>query len=191
MTITGLMFLSGAEAQQLFSREERREVGWLTIVGTGIPFVLGLALGPCLIRPALAGPNGNRISVIIIFAVGVEVTSFPVVSKIFADMKILHTRFARLVLGVAVVEDYPTQLHHQNCFCIAGWTFRRISRNGFDQLGNYYECAWRTWHCACQRRFRCGIISPKFYTTLVLAAVLRHNWPVRGLIMSCVKAGHY
>jgi len=40
-----LMFLSGAETQQLFSREERREVGWLAIVGTGIPFVLGLC-GP-------------------------------------------------------------------------------------------------------------------------------------------------
>src|SRR4051794_10608881 len=33
-----LMFRSGAETQQLFSREERREVGWLTIVGTGVPF---------------------------------------------------------------------------------------------------------------------------------------------------------
>jgi Kef-type K+ transport system membrane component KefB len=38
-------------------------------------------------------------------AVGVAVTSVPVVSKIFADLKILHTRFARLVLGVAVIED--------------------------------------------------------------------------------------
>ena len=36
---------------------------------------------------------------------GVAVTSVPVVSKIFADLKILHTRFARLVLGVAVIED--------------------------------------------------------------------------------------
>jgi Kef-type K+ transport system membrane component KefB len=100
-----LMFLSGAETQQLFTREERREVAWLSIVGTGIPFVLGLALGPWLIRPALTGPNGNRISLIIIVAVGVAVTSVPVVSKIFADLKILHTRFARLVLGVAVLED--------------------------------------------------------------------------------------
>lgn len=100
-----LMFLSGAETQQLFSREERREVGWLTIVGTGIPFALGLALGPWLIHPALAGPNGNRVSLIIILAVAVAVTSVPVVSKIFADLKILHTRFARLVLGVAVLED--------------------------------------------------------------------------------------
>jgi Kef-type K+ transport system membrane component KefB len=100
-----LMFLSGAEARQLFTREERREVSWLAIVGTGIPFVLGLALGPWLVGPALAGPNGNRISLIIILAVGVAVTSVPVVSKIFADLKILHTRFARLVLGVAVLED--------------------------------------------------------------------------------------
>ncbi len=100
-----LMFLSGAETRQLFTREERREVGWLVIVGSGIPFVLGLIAGPWLVRPALAGPNGNPISLIIILAVGVAVTSVPVVSKIFADLKILHTRFARLVLGVAVLED--------------------------------------------------------------------------------------
>src|SRR5581483_4427890 len=100
-----LMFLSGAETRQLFSREERREVGWLTIVGTGIPFVVGLALGPWLISPALAGAKSNWYSLIIILAVGVAVTSVPVVSKIFADLKILHTRFARLVLGVAVLED--------------------------------------------------------------------------------------
>src|SRR5690349_13354370 len=100
-----LMFLSGAETRQLFTREERREVGWLSIVGTGIPFALALVFGPWLIRPSLAGPNGNRISLIIVLAVGVAVTSVPVVSKIFADLKILHTRFARLVLGVAVLED--------------------------------------------------------------------------------------
>ena len=100
-----LMFLSGAETRQLFTREERREVGWLAIVGTGIPFVLGLGLGHWLIRPSLAGPNGNSTSLVIILAVAVAVTSVPVVSKIFADLKILHTRFARLVLGVAVLED--------------------------------------------------------------------------------------
>ena len=100
-----LMFLSGAETRELFTRDERREVGWLTLVGTGIPFALALFLGPWLIHPVLAGPSGNRFSLIIVLAVGVAVTSVPVVSKIFADLKILHTRFARLVLGVAVLED--------------------------------------------------------------------------------------
>jgi len=100
-----LMFLSGAETRKLFTREERREVSWLALVGTGIPFLIGLALGPWLVTPALAGPASSRISLIIILAVAVAVTSVPVISKIFADLKILNTRFARLVLGVAVLED--------------------------------------------------------------------------------------
>jgi Kef-type K+ transport system membrane component KefB len=100
-----LMFLAGAETQQLFSRDDRRVVGWLIVVGTGLPFVVGLILAPWVIRPVLEGPNGNPLSLIIILAVGVAVTSIPVVSKMFADLKILHTRFARLVLSVAVIED--------------------------------------------------------------------------------------
>src|SRR5205823_12684986 len=86
-------------------REVRREVGWLAIVGTGIPFAIGLGCGPLLVGTAIAGPKGNKLSLIIILAVAVAVTSVPVISKIFADLKILHTRFARLVLGVAVLED--------------------------------------------------------------------------------------
>ncbi|HWX93820.1 MAG TPA: cation:proton antiporter [Terriglobales bacterium] len=100
-----LMFMSGAETKQLFTREERREVAWLAAVGTGIPFVIGLACGPMLVGTAISGPRGNKLSLVIILAVGVAVTSVPVISKIFADLKILHTRFARLVLGVAVLED--------------------------------------------------------------------------------------
>ncbi len=100
-----LMFLSGAEARQLFGREERREVAWLTFVGTGTPFLLGLVFGPRLIGPALSGPQGSTLSLTIILAVGVAVTSVPVVSKIFTDLGILRTRFARIVLGVAVLED--------------------------------------------------------------------------------------
>jgi len=138
-----LMFLSGAETRHLFSREERREVGWLAIVGTGIPFLLGLVLGPWLIRPALAGPNGNRISLIIILAVGVAVTSVPVVSKIFTDLKILHTRFARLVLGVAVLEDIVLWLALAVATAMAGkaplnprqMSYHLITTIGFFGLG--------------------------------------------------------
>src|SRR5713226_7370667 len=138
-----LMFLSGAETRQLFTREERREVGWLAIVGTGIPFVLALLLGPWLIRPALAGPSGNRISLIIILAVGVAVTSVPVVSKIFADLNILHTRFARLVLGVAVLEDIVLWLALALATAMAGKTvlnsgqisYHLIATIGFFGLG--------------------------------------------------------
>jgi Kef-type K+ transport system membrane component KefB len=100
-----LMFVSGTEMQQLFGRGERRTVGWLIIVGTGTPFLLGLLFGPHPTSPSLAGQHANRLSLIIILAVGVAVTSVPVVSKIFADLRILDTLFARLALGVAVLED--------------------------------------------------------------------------------------
>lgn len=138
-----LMFLSGAETQQLFTREERREVSWLAIVGTGIPFVLGLVVAPWVVRPALAGQNGNRISLTIILAVGVAVTSVPVVSKIFADLKILHTRFARLVLGVAVLEDIVLWLALAIATALAGKTvlnprqmsYHLLTTVGFFALG--------------------------------------------------------
>jgi Kef-type K+ transport system membrane component KefB len=138
-----LMFLSGAETRQLFTREERREVGWLAVVGSGIPFTLALLFGSRLIRPSLAGPNGNRISLIIVLAVGVAVTSVPVVSKIFADLKILHTRFARLVLGVAVLEDIVLWLALAVATALAGKTHlnpRQMSYHlaatvGFFSLG--------------------------------------------------------
>jgi Kef-type K+ transport system membrane component KefB len=138
-----LMFLSGAETRQLFSRDERREVAWLAVVGTGAPFLLALMLGPWLIHPALAGSNGNRVSLIIILAVGVAVTSVPVVSKIFADLNILHTRFARLVLGVAVLEDIVLWLALAVATALAGKVrlnssqiaFHLISTIGFFALG--------------------------------------------------------
>src|SRR5271163_5838 len=138
-----LMFVSGAETKQLFSRGERRTVSWLVIVGTGIPFLLGLLFGPHLIRPSLAGPHGNRVSLIIILAVGIAVTSVPVVSKIFADLKILHTRFARLILGVAVLEDIVLWLALAVATAMAGKTVLNaretsvhlISTIGFFGLG--------------------------------------------------------
>jgi Kef-type K+ transport system membrane component KefB len=138
-----LMFMSGAETKQLFSREERREVSWLAIVGTGIPFILGLVFGPMLAGPAISGPKGNKLSLVIILAVAVAVTSVPVISKIFADLKILHTRFARLVLGVAVLEDIVLWAALAIATAVAGtavlhpgqMTYHLLSTIGFFVLG--------------------------------------------------------
>src|SRR5690349_392746 len=100
-----LMFLSGAETKGLFSREDRKEVSWLAVVGTGLPFVLALALGSRLSMDSMMGTVQRRIPLLLVVGIAVAVTSIPVISRIFFDLKILHTRFARLVLGVAVMED--------------------------------------------------------------------------------------
>lgn len=105
MGLLFLMFASGAETRHLFSREDRRQVTWLASVGTGLPFVVALAALPFLPVDGLMGSAHQRTALCLVIGIAVAVTSIPVISKIFFDLKILHTRFARLVLGVAVIED--------------------------------------------------------------------------------------
>jgi Kef-type K+ transport system membrane component KefB len=100
-----LMFLSGAEAKALFRPGERKEIAWLASVGTALPFALMLLLAPLVPLDWFLGVQGNRVSLLLVMSIAVAVTSIPVISRIFFDLKILHTRFARLVLGVAVLED--------------------------------------------------------------------------------------
>jgi Kef-type K+ transport system membrane component KefB len=105
MGLLFLMFASGAETRQFFSREDRRQVTWLASLGTGLPFAIALAALPLLSLDSVLGPANQRTSLCLVIGIAVAVTSIPVISKIFFDLKILHTRFARLVLGVAVIED--------------------------------------------------------------------------------------
>ncbi|HEX7284636.1 MAG TPA: cation:proton antiporter [Candidatus Angelobacter sp.] len=100
-----LMFISGFETRMLFQREDRRQIAWLATVGTILPFAVMLFLGPFLPLDSFMGMQGNRTSLVLVMSIAVAVTSIPVISRIFLDLKVLHTRFARLVLGVAVLED--------------------------------------------------------------------------------------
>jgi Kef-type K+ transport system membrane component KefB len=100
-----LMFLSGAETQGLFHRDERKPVAWIGLVGTGLPFVIALLLSTKLPLTAFMGPAQNRVALVLVIGIGCAVTSIPVISRIFHDLRILHTRFAKLILGVAVMED--------------------------------------------------------------------------------------
>ena len=100
-----LMFLSGAETRRLFGRDERRETMWLGGVGTLLPFVLVMVFSGWLPLGAILGTAQQRTAALLVLGIAVSVTSIPVISRIFHDLGILHTRFARLVLGVAVLED--------------------------------------------------------------------------------------
>jgi Kef-type K+ transport system membrane component KefB len=100
-----LMFISGAETKGLFQQHERKQIAWLTSFGTGLPFfamLVGASLLP--LRPFM-GSSGNRTALILLMSIAVAVTSIPVISRIFLDLNILQTRFSRVVLGVAVLED--------------------------------------------------------------------------------------
>jgi Kef-type K+ transport system membrane component KefB len=72
-----------------------------------MPLRLFIALGLALLLPlgSFVGKAHSPPAVAIVFAIAAAVTSIPVISKIFADLGILRTRFASLVLGVAMLED--------------------------------------------------------------------------------------
>ncbi len=100
-----LMLVSGFEIQRSFSREDRRIATAFLLGATLVPFIIGLLTPLVYNFSAYTGPNGNSLSLAIIVGIGVSVTSIPVISKIFIDLGIINTRFAKIVLAIATVED--------------------------------------------------------------------------------------
>jgi len=100
-----LMFVSGMEIRARFAREDRKIAFPLLAGATLLPFLLGLAAPRVFDFKPYMGPSGNTSSLTIIIAIAVAITSIPVISKIFLDLGIMHTRFARICLTVATVED--------------------------------------------------------------------------------------
>jgi Kef-type K+ transport system membrane component KefB len=100
-----LMFVAGAAAKHLLGKENRKATAFILGLGTPLPFLFALLVAPALPLERFMGTAGSESAVILVFAAAAAVTSIPVISKIFADLGILHTRFASLQLGSAVLED--------------------------------------------------------------------------------------
>ena len=103
--LVALMFVSGFELRSLFSREDGRITGIMLLGATVLPFLAGLAAPLVFDLSRYAGPRGNTPALVMVVGIAVAVTSIPVISKIFIDLGILDTRFARLILAIAAVED--------------------------------------------------------------------------------------
>ncbi len=100
-----LMFVSGLEVHGGFSKADRRTATLILLIATVLPFVAGVAATSVYNFSQFLGPRGNPLSLTIIVGIAVAVTSIPVISKIFIDLRIIDTHFARIVLAVATVED--------------------------------------------------------------------------------------
>ena len=100
-----LMFMTGTEIRSIFHRRERKTITWVFVTGMVLPFLAGIAILQIIDQTNLWGPNGNTTSFLLVFAIAMAVTSIPVISRIMHDLGILDTDFARVVLGVAVLED--------------------------------------------------------------------------------------
>ncbi|MEJ7803732.1 MAG: cation:proton antiporter [Candidatus Limnocylindria bacterium] len=100
-----LMFAAGLELRALPRREEARTAGIITIASTVIPLGAGIAAGVTLDLDSLEGPAQDGTALVIVFAAALAITSIPVISRIMLDLGLMGTRFSRIVLGSAIVED--------------------------------------------------------------------------------------
>lgn len=100
-----LMFVSGFEIERSFSKADKNTIIALLLGSTIIPFAAGWLAPEFFDFTPLLGVKGNPLALKIIIAIAVAVTSIPVISKIFIDLNIMNTRFAKIVLATATIHD--------------------------------------------------------------------------------------
>jgi Kef-type K+ transport system membrane component KefB len=100
-----LMYCSGAELRSILARRERRATLSIALLANAAPFAAGVVFLRFYDSARFLGRAHNTSAFILVFALSMAVTSIPVISRIMADLGILGTRFARIVLSVAVLED--------------------------------------------------------------------------------------
>ncbi|MDD4938616.1 MAG: cation:proton antiporter [Candidatus Omnitrophica bacterium] len=100
-----LMFVSGFEIQKKFSREDKKII-WAVILGaTVIPLFAGWIAPYVYDFSPYLGTENNMLALKIVVAVAVAVTSIPVISKIFIDLNVINSNFAKVLLAAATVQD--------------------------------------------------------------------------------------
>jgi Kef-type K+ transport system membrane component KefB len=100
-----LMFISGFEVQKFIDREDRKTIFALLLGSTVIPFVAGWFAPNFYDFSPYLEEKGNSAAFNILVAIAVAITSIPVISKIFIDLGIINTRFAKIVLSTAMIQD--------------------------------------------------------------------------------------
>jgi Kef-type K+ transport system membrane component KefB len=100
-----LMFVSGFEIQKTFSRGDKKTIVAILLGATVIPFLAGWIAPSLYDFSPYIGVKNNRLALQIVIAIAVSVTSIPVISRIFIDLNITNTRFAKIVLATATVQD--------------------------------------------------------------------------------------
>lgn len=99
-----LMFSSGFNTKLALGKEHRRLVSLVFVGATVLP-ILGAIPFAGIFQPYFIGDRGGGVPFLLVFVIGVAITSIPVISKIFFDMGIMNTPFANTVLTVSTIQD--------------------------------------------------------------------------------------
>jgi Kef-type K+ transport system membrane component KefB len=100
-----LMFVSGFEIQKKFTGEDKKIIWAILFGSTLIPFWAGWIAPYIYDFSPYIGTQNNALALQIVIAIAVAVTSIPVISKIFIDLDVINSRFAKVILAAATVHD--------------------------------------------------------------------------------------
>lgn len=99
-----LMFTSGLEIPRTYSKEDKRLVLFL-VIGSTSPFIIGWLAPNFWDLSSFLGSAKNVNALKIIIGIATAITSIPVISKIFIDLNIMGSRFAKVVIATAAIHD--------------------------------------------------------------------------------------
>ncbi|MBP3754783.1 MAG: cation:proton antiporter [Lachnospiraceae bacterium] len=99
-----LMFLSGYNTDIKMDKSNAKTISLVFVGATFLP-MLGSIPFFGMFEEYFKGPAGNEVSYKLVFAIGVAITSIPVISKIFFDMGIMNKAFSNTVLTVSTFQD--------------------------------------------------------------------------------------
>lgn len=100
-----LMFSSGFEIERKFDKRDKKTILALVIGTTLIPLFFGWISTYFFDLEKLIGPANNLLSLKLVITVALAITSIPVISKIFLDLGIIQTTFAKITLATATIHD--------------------------------------------------------------------------------------
>lgn len=100
-----LLYTAGLKFQSRFAKADIKTGIAIILASTIIPFIVGW-LSTYVFNPAqFLGPDHSIVALKIVVAISIAVTSIPVISKIFSDLGIMHSRFAKIIVAIAGVHD--------------------------------------------------------------------------------------
>jgi Kef-type K+ transport system membrane component KefB len=100
-----LMFVSGLKFHTEFNKDDLKITAAITIGSSVLPFIIGWIVTSFIDMSKYVGDANNLLALKLVVCISVAVTSIPVISKIFIDLGIMKTRFAKLVIFIAGVHD--------------------------------------------------------------------------------------
>lgn len=100
-----LMFVAGFRVQRELSREDRLVIAVMLTASVVFPMLGGWYITSLIDVSKMMNPSANLASFYLVLAIGMAVTSIPVISRIFIDLDLMHTRFAKVVLTTATLQD--------------------------------------------------------------------------------------